>query len=123
MLKRTSFKIDIYDVVVKVIVLKTSGDVLNYVKQLHKRHKDVHTDNFEYSGYTITFDNSVYYIIFAEDNLSYNLITHETDHLRAFILKHISVNLNEIDEYSANLNGYINQKVFNFLIKNNFKIK
>ena len=123
MLKQTKFKIDIYDVVVKIIVAKTPTDVNEQVKKLCKKHKDLHNDDTPYAGYTITFDNKTYYLLLSEDSLSYNLITHETDHLRTFILKHISVSLNEIDEYSANLNGYINQKVFNFLIKHNYKIK
>ena len=59
-----------------------------------------------------------YYIILSLKDLDVNTITHETDHLRNFIISFNSILENDdAREASANLNGYINERVFKFLDK------
>lgn len=121
--KQGSFKIDVFNVKVNIIVLETSQDVNAKVKELSKKHKTHHLDETAYAGYVLSFDLNTYYLLLSKNHLTINTVTHETDHLRNFILGFNSIVENEARETSANLNGYINQMVFKFFKKNNIEIK
>lgn len=122
-LKKGTILIDFYKVNVEVYIMVSAMEVGNKVKQLCKLNGELTTDVIdEAHGYVASFpkDSSRYYLILCVDSLDINTITHETDHLRTFILSNQST-WNE--ETSANLNGFINEKVFKFLNDNKFIIK
>lgn len=120
-IKRGKISIDLYDVDIEIYIVQTSKDVSDKVRQLCRKYK-VGVDGVkdEACGYTATFLNGIFYLILCIECMDINTITHETEHLRAFIMEHRAM---VDDEASANLNGYINERVFKFLKKNNIEIK
>lgn len=122
LLAKGSIFIDIYKVRMDIYVMNTSKDVVYKVKCLCKEHghsgKDVMGDA---CGYTLTFseESGVFNLVLCSECMDINIVTHETDHMRHFILEYKNIH---DEESSANLNGCINEKVFDFLRTNNFTI-
>lgn len=123
-IKRGTFILDVHKVVIEIYVMTTIKEVPRKVIELSKKYGCDHSDiAMDACGYTATFPtvhSGTFYIILSVEDLSVNTITHETDHLRAYILEYLG--LTEAEE-SATFNGYINEKVFRFLTKNDLKIK
>lgn len=118
---RGSFKIDIYETIVYITVVKEPSDVAPKAKQVLKKNgmdQDVVIDD-ECHGYTVCIDTGKLagHIILSKNDITVSNITHETDHLKNYILDFKMIKEDENKEASANLNGYINQKLFDFLIK------
>lgn len=126
-IKKGFFIVDVYKVAVEIYVMATARDVSLKAKQLHKKFGFDDTGiPKESCGYALTFerDAGTFYIVFSLDSLDVNTITHEADHIRRYIMEYSG--LTEADgtgETSANLSGYINEKVFRFLYNNNLKVK
>lgn len=119
---KTSIYMDIYKIRIDIYVMKTTKDVGTKIKQLCKLNNDSTAGlNMEACGYTATFnkDAAVFHLIYCEECMDINIITHETDHLRSFIMSYKDI---KDEEASANLNGYLNELVFKFLRDNNFNI-
>lgn len=112
---------DIYKIGVSIHVCDDEKEVLLEYKRLakkHNEHKEADDTNYEMSGCVFNPDDSPYtfYLLLSRNNLDVNTITHETDHLRNYIMDVLSLyEDSEAKEASANLNGYINEKVFRFL--------
>lgn len=122
-IKRGTFILDMYKLVVEIYVMKSSEELVTKVKQLCRKYRVGEKDVQEgATGYTLTFSENpgVFYVLFSLGAIDVNTITHETDHLRTYMLQYQGVGGNE--ETSANLNGYLNEKVFRFLEKNNILI-
>jgi hypothetical protein len=117
--KRTKFTLDIYDSVVEVHVVKGEEEVAKKAAQLHKKYKEEPIDETHIRGFVYTHDFGTYKIILCEESMCINTITHEVDHVRQFILDHHGV---KDQESSANLAGYINERVFQFLQNAGYKI-
>lgn len=119
-IKRGSFKIDVYGAVIYIILCKDSDSMLIEANKVIKKFKE---ETMQHSAEAITFAPNLrggtYYAWFCPEYLSVNTITHETDHLRNYIMSFYDIDENnDSKEASANLNGYINQKVFKFLNAN-----
>jgi hypothetical protein len=123
-IKRGTFILDVHKIVIEIYIMATTKDVPRKVIELSKKYGCDYFDiSMDACGYTATFPTThagTFYIILSTEDLSVNTITHETDHVRSYILEYLG--LTEGEE-SATLNGYINEKVFRFLHKNNLKIK
>ncbi len=124
-LKRGKFKIDVYDSTIHVIICK---DVESIVIEGNKVIKKFKEEIVDCNVHALTFSPDLkprtYYIWLCPDSLDINTITHETDHLRNYILDFNSINENnDTKEASANLNGYINQMIFRFIFSNGYSIK
>lgn len=125
-IKRGYFNIDVYKVKVNIYICEDSKKVTEKVNAILKKAKDKDRISFNCKGYTMNTESNqnVYHLLFSVKDLDVNTITHETDHLRNFIINFNSIiEDNDAKEASANLNGYINEMVFKFLIKNNIPFK
>jgi hypothetical protein len=116
-LKKGSFKIDVYGAIIYMILCKDAESMLVEVNKTVRKFKE---EEMFYPAEGVTFApnarGGTYYIWLCPEYLSVNTITHETDHLRNYIMAFYGINENnDSKEASANLNGYINQKVFKFL--------
>lgn len=123
-LKRATFILDMYKLDIELYIMATNKDVPYKAIQLCKKYKADTSDVKEGAvGYVLTFPKApgVFYIVLSAESLDINTITHETDHLRSYILQHQGIP-QDGDETSANLNGYINEKIFRFLYTHNFPI-
>lgn len=122
LLAKGSFKVELYGVTVNIYVMATIKEVATKVKQLCKKIGLTYQDILsEACGYTATFTTEPYYfhVVYCIECMDVNTITHEVDHLRKYILEHAGI---VDDEASAILSGYLNEKVFEFLRKNNYNI-
>jgi len=121
-IKRGVFTVDLYKVVIEVTVLATAKDVSYKARQLFRKYGwDPSEVAKECYGYALNFSQhpADFYILLTTENLTVNTITHEVDHVRQHIMNFLSLTG---EEESANLSGYINEKVFGFLQKNNLQI-
>lgn len=124
-IKKGSFKIDIFNAVVHIYVCIDAESMVEVANKVIIRFKE-EPINYPCEGLTFSPDlkGGTYYLFLYKDGLLINTITHETDHLRNYIMDYHSIaENNDSKEASANLNGYINEKVFKFLYKNNFELK
>lgn len=120
--KKGVIKIGIYETTIEVIVVETAEDVVPYVNKIVKKHKGEEEDEDSVcNGYAILVEEDPLkgYLLYCAESLSVNVVTHETDHMRKYILDFKDI---EDHEASANLNAYINQEVFRFLKKAGFEI-
>lgn len=122
------FKLSMYKVTVNIYIVDVMREVSETMRKLHKKYKLDYSDvNPEACGYTCTFPNynpNVYYVILCRESMDINTITHEVDHLRNFILDDQGITETDYNkEVSANLAGFLNEKTFQFLQKNNITIK
>lgn len=123
LVKSGSVYVSIYKVRIDIYIMVTSKDVAYKVRQLCRKNKVSTVDVFdEACGYTATFneDPAVFSVIYCMDCMDINTITHETDHLRAFIMDYKAISG---DEESATLSGFLNEEIFKFLKKHNIEIK
>lgn len=61
----------------------------------------------------------IYYLFYSIESFTANIITHEVSHLVDYILEDRNINDAEARAY---LNGYINEKIFDYAIKNQLLI-
>lgn len=113
---KTSFNVDVYSTKINVIILATGKDVSNRVRALcRKLDADEEGIPSESYGYAITFPSTAaktYYLFYAAEGINYDTITHETYHITEYIAQFNSLVQDDNKEASANLNGYINKRVF-----------
>lgn len=125
-IKKGTFSIDMYIARIEVHVMATAKDVSVKVRQLCKKYKVCHKDVVkEAYGYTVTFSSAprTYYLILSQDGLTVNTISHEIDHLRNYVLEYQGIETGGYNnETSANLNGYLTERIFRFLTQNNIPI-
>ena len=124
-IKKGRFVVDIYKVSIHIIICDTEESVAIEGSKLTKRYKE---DSIDDPCFGLCFAPDLkagtYYLLLAANGLTVNTITHETDHLRNYIIDFCSLaEYTDSKEASANLNGFLNEKVFKFLIKNKIEIK
>ena len=115
------FTVDIYKMTVFIFICPNPWEVTREVNKLIRKYGE---EEIEYNCHGVVFtpndDLSLNYLLLSAEDLTVNTVTHETDHLRTNIIDYCSlVETSESKETSANLNGYINEKVFQFLQKKN----
>lgn len=103
--------IGVYSSVLELIIVTTTREVTNAAKSICRKIKE----NCEgiptkCSGYCIGKGRK-YFIILAEDKITWNDISHETYHCTEYIIQFNSVVEDDNREAAANLNGFINQEV------------
>ncbi len=125
-LKRGKFNIDVYESVVHVYICKNQDSVFKVANRIIRRYKEpksVLDRPVKGACFSPDLAPCTYYIWLCLEYLDVNTITHETDHIRNYILDFCSIaENNDSKEASANLNGYINEKVFSFILNNRFKL-
>lgn len=121
-LAKDSVYLDLYKVRVDIFVMNTTRDVVLKVRDLCRRNGDPNPPALgEACGYTTVFtkDPAAFTIIYCSECMDINIVTHETDHLRHFIMEYKGI---DDEEASANLSGYLNEIVFKFLRSKKFSI-
>lgn len=106
-----SFKIDIYDTIITVVILNTKEEGDRYIKKYNKKNKT----NYEEGGFegcVLEKNNREFTIILMSSYLSINTLTHECFHVQDAISDHNGLSEEGNKEDRAYLNGYINEKVF-----------
>lgn len=118
------FKVELFGMTVFIIICDDEQSTTVEVNKVIKKYKET---PFNHPCHGIVFtpdENLTYnYLFLSARNLTVNTITHETDHVRSNIIEFCSITENDNKETSANLSGYLNEKVFRFLEKKNIKFK
>lgn len=124
-MKRGSFTVPLYGITIYIRIGKTSESIKTAANRMIKSYQEELIDcPIEGLVFTPDSNRSIQYIYLSEEHLSINTITHETDHLRNNIMEQCSLqNESDAGETSAYLNGYINEKVFQFINQHGLKIK
>jgi hypothetical protein len=123
------FTIDMYQLKVEVKFYSDMTKLYNAYKRYINKYnvKEIDAGNANQCQGMVLYESSTMdkvIILFASDELSHNIITHEAYHLTNLIMyvNNIVPNLEE-DENLALLNGYINQKIFEIIKIKKIKIK
>lgn len=120
------FKIDVYSITVEVHLPNSLKDGLSLYKKLKKKLSlpEEGEEQFEGTVFLEPKNNSKAHIILCLSHISYNLVVHECSHLslKIFMLNNIDINIGDIGEGYCLLNGYIAEKVFYILKKNNIML-
>lgn len=124
-IKKGSFKIDVYNYKVYIYICDNDDSLIETANKIIDKYKEPRIAHpCTASVFTPDLDLNICYLFLHQNDLGVNTITHETDHIRNYIIDLHSLTENtDSKEASANLNGYINERVFRFLVKNNFEIK
>lgn len=112
-----SFKVNSYNCRVKVVVVNTTKEVSDYVKRLCKKLEMDYQIVDRAHGYAFSDGEHLLYIILALDTITINTVSHEIEHVKTFILDG-----DTDEENAANLSGFITEKVFKILRKNNINL-
>ena len=124
-LHKGKFKIDLFNIKVNIYICEDAEDVTLESNKFLKKHKEK-LITFPCHGLVFCPDDdmSTNHLFLSLNGLSVNTITHETDHIRNNIIDYCSIiETDDGRETSANLSGYINEKVFQFLQKKGINIK
>lgn len=106
--------IEIYKLKCIVIIDK---DIRKKINSYSKREKwEINIpDDHDLDGMAINpYNFTSYYLFLSEDSLNVNIITHEVSHLVDYILEDKDVNDGEARAF---LSGFINEKIFDYVIK------
>lgn len=122
-LSRGKFRIEMYRITIFIYICPDSIDTTKEANKIIRRYKE---EEYKHPSHGMVFcpddDTSINYLLLSAEDLNVNTITHETDHIRNNVIDHCSiVETDESRETSANLSGYINEKVFQFLQKKGIK--
>lgn len=122
-LHRGKFKIDIFDITVHIVICDTSEALSSCANRTIRKYKE---EELTYPCKGLVFtpneDGSKIFVYFSKEDLSYNIIGHENDHIRFLVLENSSTK--DIDmEVSANIAGFITEKIFQFLDSKNLKYR
>ena len=110
-------KLNIYDCKVNFIL---SLDMINDVKKIFKKNKEVFTLDCELEGIVFYFTISEYFIIINNDYLSHNTLAHEIYHAVVKVTEPRDIT---DEESQAWLCGKLTQDIYNFLEQNKVQIK
>lgn len=125
-LSKGNFTIDIYESTIHVYICKDQDTLFRVANRIIKRYKEPESildRSVKGACFSPDIAPCTYFIWFCPEFLDVNTITHETDHIRNYILDFCSIaENNDSKEASANLNGYINEKVFKFITDSGFEI-
>lgn len=111
--------IEVYKLKCIVIIDK---DIRKKINSYSKREKwEINIpDDHDLDGMAINpYNFTSYYLFLSEDSLNVNIITHEVSHLVDYILEDKDVNDGEARAF---LSGFINEKIFDYIIKHKLLI-
>lgn len=115
LLGRSTFKIDVYSSEVTVTIVTTTTEASNMARYILRKLK-MESDSVEKKVYGYTIQKGrVGHIIFAAEELNINTVTHETYHMTEYIEQFHGLVQDDNKEASANINGFLNEKVFQAL--------
>lgn len=120
MVTKGSFKIDVYDCTVHIIV---ADDVKRSINHHLKKHDEGSLDHAP-SAYCYRPDNGrigTLYVFFDSEDLSTDMIHHEKSHLIDFILGDRDIRAK--NDVRAYLDGFISTKFEKFFSKRKLKVK
>jgi len=111
---KSKFHIDIYNVEVTIIIMTSPKEVSKKALQLVKKYNFNSEIVKEAFGYTLFLGDKIpeAYIILDVNDLSVATITHEVYHLTDYIKDHVGITEEEL---AANLNGFLNNKIFEII--------
>lgn len=123
--KKGNFKIDVFGAIVHVYLIDTNENMVVQANRIIKRYKE---DPVDYPCAGLSFSPDIkggtYYLFLSCESLDVNTITHETDHIRNYIIDYYNIDeRNDSNEVSANISGYLNEKVFKLIKSANREIK
>lgn len=116
-LRKRSFKIDVFDATVHIYMCGKGDAILHASNRVIKKFKEGPIE-FEIQGLAFSPDQQPnhFYLFLSSEYLDVNTVTHETQHILIYIADYYCIDeKNDSKEVLANLNGYINQKVFAFI--------
>lgn len=115
---RKSFKIDIYDTIITVIV---TDNVTQEEQRLYDKHKlDDKVYEEEPDGFTLSLPDGNHCVVLKDEKLSMNLLAHEIYHLTNFVTRNRGIH---DEEAQAWLMGYLFDKILTILQKEKVVIK
>jgi hypothetical protein len=120
--KKGTIKLGIYETTIDIHIVEKAEDIVAFANKLVVKHNGLAEDDGSIcNGYAIMIEEDPLkgYLLYCKEALTVNVITHETDHMRKYILDFKDI---EDHEASANLNAYLNQEVFRFIKKCGFEI-
>jgi hypothetical protein len=120
MTARGTFKVDVFDCQVHIIIAKSVKSSVNY--HLRKHGQELIT--FEPSGYFCKPDADRignYYVFLSEEDLSVDIYHHEQSHLVEQIL--IDRDIKPVDEVRAYLTGYVSRMFDRFFKARKIKLR
>jgi hypothetical protein len=107
------FKVPIYDIEVRIIILEDGEDFQTVFPGL-----PIGGVTDEGVAHCMVDDTGRANIIIEREYVDYDTITHEVYHLTCAILNNAGlVQSSDSEEAYAYLNGYLNSKVFKFIVK------
>lgn len=119
-MKDYKFPVSIYSC---SVIFSIVSDVLEKTNKLNKKYKYKIIDKIDdelVEGQSPSYNTKFYYIIINEKYLTYNTISHEIYH----IVEDIASNRGVVEnESKAWLCGFISEKIYNFLKKNQIELK
>jgi hypothetical protein len=118
---RYKFSIDIPILDAKIIIIFCKDFAKTFNRVCKKEKAELELEGGEDAVSIILEDPTKYYIIYNIDKLGYNVLTHEVHHITHYIAEYR--NMLEDTESMAWLNGFINEKVINFVHKKNLELK
>lgn len=122
MTRKGSFKVDVFDCTVHIIITDSIKRSINYHLRKYNNKDELLT--FEPSGFFCKPDPERignYYILFSNEDLAIDLINHEKSHLVEEILT--DRDIKPVDEIRSYLDGFISHKIDSFFKKRKIKVK
>ena len=107
--------IDIYESKINIILLDSVEDSEVYIKKFNKKYKTNH-EVYSFEGCVFVLPNRVYNLVFVKPFINTNLLSHECFHLTSLVSDSCDVTDTGNREERSYLNGFINQKVRNYLV-------
>jgi hypothetical protein len=113
-------QVPVYQFKCIVIIDKDIEKRVNAFIKRHKWNEDLFTDSTQVHGVAVNPGvMDAYYIFYSIESVTANIITHEVSHLVDDVLEDRQINDTEARAY---LSGYINEKIFDYVIKNKLLI-
>jgi hypothetical protein len=124
-IKKRSFKIDVFGAKVHMYMCANAEAIVTVGNKIMKKFGEEPID-FSVAGLTFTPDQSLdtVYIFLCPEHIDVNTLTHETQHILHYIMDYYNIEeQSDSKEVSANLSGYINEKVFAFVKSCGMEVK
>lgn len=117
---KLSIKVPVYQFNCIVII---SSDIEKIIDSYFRKYKiDDGMDDLEVHGLAVKTNTVHEYLLFYSiDSTTSNVISHEISHLIDYVFEDRKIEKNG-DEARAYLTGYITEKIFDFVLKNNLLI-
>lgn len=119
MTTKGSFKVDIYNCDVHIVVTDNIRRSINYY--LRKGNHEVLPEGDEPGAYCFSDTCTDYYVFFNRKTIDVSYVNHEKSHLVESILEDRGINPK--DETRAYLDGFLSEKIDAFFKRRKIKVK